>query len=324
MTGFVANVGNVVRAEMFKALRKRRFYVLGGLYWVLLPLLAVIVGRVVLVNLAGSFANEGGTVEAAVQAFASPFGIARLALMGPALMSPTAYIIAVALFAGLLVGEERSQHMWKTSLVVQPDRLAVLAGKTVVGMLLLGMLLLGALLAAVLVGALGSLFLPTTFAGAWGSLVGFFALQWLYLAAALLLAYLLVYLVRSGTLGIVMVIFLPALLEGLYALISTLGALQPLTRINAVFQALRLQQLWEALPRYFFSPNLYAPARAPLGDLVRAFGATPGTSDQLDMGPLNAFLGRGITLPHAAAVMAGYILIFGGLLVWVFLRRDVE
>jgi ABC-type transport system involved in multi-copper enzyme maturation permease subunit len=42
------------------------------------------------------------------------------------------------------------------------------------------------------------------------------------------------------------------------------------------------------------------------------------------MGPLNALLGRDLTLPHAAAVMAGYTVVFGGLLVWLFLRRDVE
>lgn len=319
----LASIAHVVRAEMFKALRKRRFYVLGGLYWVLLPALALIVGRVVVVNLSRSFANQGGNVEQIVQGFASPFGIARIALMGPALMSPTGYIIAIALFAGLLLGEERSQHMWKTTLVVQPARLAVLAGKAVVGMLLLGALLLGAFVASVIGGAIGTLFLPTTFAGGWAALVGLYALQWLYLAGALLLAYLLVYLVRSGSLGIVTVIFLPALLEGLYALISTLGAVQPLTRLNAVFQALRLQRLWEALPRYFFTPNLYAPARSPLGDLVRSFGGdVTGGSQQL--GPLGTFLGSGITLPHAAAVMAGYTVLFAALLAWLFVRRDVE
>jgi len=313
---------SVVRAELFKALRKRRFYVLGALYWVLLPVLALIIGRVVLVNLGQSFANEGGNVEQIVQGFASAFGIARLALVGPAIMNPTGYIIAAALFAGLLMAEERSHRMWKTSLVVQPNRLAVLGGKTIVGMLLLGGLLAGALLTSVLAGAVGTLFLPTTFAGDWAPLVGLYLLQWLHLVAALMLAYLLVFMVRSGTLGIIMVIFLPALLEGLYTIITTLGALQPLTRLNALFQALRMQQLWEALPRYFFTPNLYAPARSPLTALLRSFGADPIGST--DMGPFNALLGRDLTLPHAAAVMAGYAVVFGGLLVWLFLRRDVE
>jgi ABC-type transport system involved in multi-copper enzyme maturation permease subunit len=313
-------VAHVIRAEMFKAFRKRRLYVLATLYWLLFPLVALIVAAVIHRNLGASFANEAGSVAQALQGFASPYGLARLALMGPALMSPTAYIIGVALFAGLLIGEERSQHMWKSALSAQPQRVAVLLGKVAVGMLLLGLLLAGGLIAAVLGGAIGTIFLPTTFAGAWGALVGLFALQWLHLLGALVLAYLLVFLVRSGTLGIIMVIFLPALLEGLYSLLTALGQLQPLTRINAVFQVLRLRQAWEALPSYFFTANLYAPARNPLNELITSLG---GTASQ-DMGPLNAFLGRGITLPHAAAVMAGYVVVFGGLLLWLFLRRDVE
>ncbi len=311
---------NVIRAELFKSFRKRRFYVLAVLYWFLLPVLALITAVIVNANLSGSFANDGGTVEQALQLFASPLGLVRLALMGPALMSPTAYIIGIALFAGLLFGEERSQHMWKTTLAVQPNRFAVVLGKVVVGMLLLGALLLGALLASILAGAIGTMFLPTNFGGEWGSVLGLYPLQFLYLLAGLLLAYLLIFLVRSGTLGIIMVIFLPALLEGVYVLLTALGNLQPLTRFNALFQALRLQQVWEDLPRYFFTSNLYAPARNPLQSLIASFGAPAGT----DMGPMNAFLGNNITLAHAGLVMAGYALVFGALLTWSFLHRDVD
>jgi ABC-type transport system involved in multi-copper enzyme maturation permease subunit len=311
---------NVLRAELFKALRKRRFYVLAALYWVLLPAVTLITAAVLDRNLTASFANQQGAVEQALQGFASPFGLARLALMAPALMSPTAYIIAVALFAGLFIGEERSQHMWKTTLAVQPARLAVLAGKLAAGMVLLGVLLAGGLAASTAAGAAGTLFLPTTFGGPWGQVAGLFALQWLQLLTALTLAYLLVFLVRSGTLGIILVIFLPALLEGLYTILNTLAQLQPLTRFNAVFQALRLKQAWEALPHYFFTANLYAPSRHPLS----AFLQTTGTPQNADLGPIGNLLGRGLTLGHALAVMAGYFLVFGAWLAWVMVRRDVE
>jgi ABC-type transport system involved in multi-copper enzyme maturation permease subunit len=311
---------NVVRAELFKAFRKRRFYFLAGLYWLLLPAVALVTAAVLDRNLGASFANQSGQVVQVVQGFASPFGMARLALMAPALMSPTAYIIAVALFAGLFIGEERSQHMWKTVLAVQPARLAVLAGKLVAGMIVLGVLLAGALVTCTLAGAMGTLFLPTTFAGPWGQVAGLMALQWLQLLAALLLAYLLVFLVRSGTLGIILVIFLPALLEGLYTVLNTLSVVRPLTRFNAVFQALRLKQAWAALPHYFFNPNLYVPARHPLADFLQSAGTPQGA----DLGPLGTLLGRDLTLPHAAAVMAGYAAVFLVLLAWLIRRRDVE
>lgn len=312
--------GNVLRAELFKAFRKRRFYVLAALYWVLLPAGALVTAAVLDRNLTGTFADRGGAIVNVLQGFASPFGLARLALMGPALMSPTGYIIAVALFAGLFVGEERTQHMWKTTLAVQPARLAVLAGKLAAGMVLLGLLLAGGLAASTAGGALGTLFLPTSFGGPWGQVAALFALQWLHLLAALALAYLLVFVVRSGTLGIILVIFLPALVEGTYTVLNTLRQIQPLTRFNALFQALRLRQACAALPHYFFTTNLYAPARHPLADFLQA----TGTPQNADLGPVGNLLGRGITLPHAGAVMAGYAAVFLALLAWALVRRDVE
>ena len=321
MTGtMLAAVANVVRAELFKGFRKRRFYFLAGLYWVLLPAVALITATVLDHNLGGSFADQGGQIAQALQGFASPFGLARLALMAPALMSPTGYIIAVALFAGLFIGEERTQRMWKTVFSVQPARMAVLTGKVIAGMIVLAVLLGGALIVGTLAGVLGTLFLPTTFAGPWGQVAGLFGLQWLQLLAALLLAYLLVFLVRSGTLGIILVIFLPALLEGLYTVLNTLSVLRPLTRYNAVFQALRLRQAWQALPHYFFNANLYAPAR----HLLQPFLQSTGTPQGADLGPLGNLLGRGITLPHAAAVMAGYAVVFAAATAWLVARRDVE
>ena len=160
--------------------------------------------------------------------------------------------------------------------------------------------------------------------GAWGDLLGLFFLQWAFLLAPVLLAFLLIFVVRSGVLGVVMVLFLPSFLEAIYGLLSTIAQLQPLNRINAVFQALRLKNAWDALPQYFFTANLYAPSRAPAQGLTSAFGAELGAEFGSELGPVAGLLGTGITLPHAALVMLAYSALFGALLYLAFIRRDVD
>lgn len=318
-------VMHVVRAEWFKVWRKRRLYILAGLYWVIVPVLILITARIIFGSFGGSFVNEQGTVDAAMQELVSPFGMARLLLVGPGFMSPTFYIVCVTLIAALLIGDERNQNMWKTVLVVQPNRAAVMTGKIVVAMLALGVLLLGAAAAGALFGAIGTLFLPTAVTGgAWGQLLGLYLTQWVFLLAPVLLAFLLIFVVRSGVLGVVAVLFLPALLETIYSVLSTISQLQPLNRINAIFQALRLQNAWEALPQYFFTANLYAPARAPAQGLAAEFGAELAVEFGAEVGPVAGLLGTGITLPHAALVLAVYAALFGALLYLSFGRRDVE
>jgi ABC-type transport system involved in multi-copper enzyme maturation permease subunit len=312
---------NVVRAELFKVRRKRRTLVVAGLWWVLLPLLALIVGRVLLDNL-GAIATDLGGIEPLLQEFASPFGIARLGLVGPAYVSPTFYVIVVALFAALLVGEERSHAMWKTVLVVQPDRRAVLAGKFVVAMLVVGALMGGALLAGIAFGTVGMAFLPTDFSGEWAGLVGLYVVQWAFASALVALAFLFVHVARNVALGLVMVFFLPALLEGLYTVYAAVVGFQPINRFNAFLQTIRLRQVFEDLPTYFFTANVYAPARQPARDLVEAFGATAG-GDGVDF-DLGGLLGTGITLEHAAWVVAGYAVALLALFAWRFLRADVD
>ncbi|MDF1521780.1 MAG: ABC transporter permease [Trueperaceae bacterium] len=313
---------NVVRAELFKVRRKRRTYVVAGLWWVLLPVLALIVGRVLLDNL-GSIASdlELGGIDAVIQQIASPFGIARLALVGPAYVSPTFYVIVVALLAALLVGDDRTHAMWKTVLVVQPSRLAVLAGKVTVGMLVVGALMAGAVIAGLAFGALGTTFLPTDFSGEWGQLLLLYALQWAFTTALVALAYLMVYVTRNVALGLVLVFFLPALLEGLYTVYAAVVGFQPINRFNAFLQAIRMRQVLEDLPTYFFTTNVYAPARSTTRELVATFGAEASGNGGPD---LSALLGSGITLGHAAWVVAGYTVVLFALLVWRFLRTDVD
>lgn len=312
---------DVIAAETFKVLRKRRLYVLAALYWVILPVLALIIGRLLDTNLSESFANEGATVDVLLQSLFSPHGLAGVSLVLPAYASPTLYIVAVALLAALFIGDERSQQMWKTVLVVQPNRVAVLTGKIVVCMLALLALMGGAFVSSVIFGSLGTTFLPTDFSGEWGRLVGLYLLQWAFLLAPVVLAFLLIFVVRSAVLGIVTVLFLPGLIEGVYTILNTLLQLQPLNRINALFQTLRLRQAWEDAPLYFFTANLYAPGRAPGTEFMTELIPE---GDDFDQSIFGGLLGTGIDLSHAAAVMAGYTLVIGALLYWAFLRRDVD
>lgn len=317
-------LANVIRAELFKVARKRRAYVLAGLYWLLLPGLVLIVGRVIFSNLFGSSFDGAVPVESILHELASPFGTARIALAAPAYMTPSFYLIIIALLAALLVGEERSQNMWKTTLVAQPSRLAVLGGKLIVAWIVFAILVSGAVVAGFLFGAAGTTFLGTTFAGDWSALFGALALQLLFGLTAILFAFLLVFLLRGVALGFVAIFFLPALLEGLYFAYATLVGFQPVTRINAVFQALRLRQTLEELPRYFFTSNLYAPSRKLVAGALAQLdfgegGAGPGP--QLALGDL---LGSGETLLHSSFVMLGYGVVFAALLTWLFLRRDVD
>jgi ABC-type transport system involved in multi-copper enzyme maturation permease subunit len=316
---------SVVAAELFKVVRKRRTYAVALLWWGLLPALMLLAGQLLTANLAGTFVDDRGTVATVVPAVASPYGMARAALVGPAYLTPTFYIIVVALLAALLVGEERGHGMWKTVLVAQPNRLAVLAGKVIVAMLVVGGLMAGAFAASVALGAIGTTFLATTWAGDWLELARLYLLQWAFSLTAVLFAFLLVFLTRNVALGLVMVFFLPPLLEGLYSIYSLAIGFQPVNRLNVLFQTLRLRQTLEDLPRYFFTTNLYAPSRAPVNEIVAPFAALDG-SPGAGGGPetFATILGAGVTLPHAALVMGGYALVFAALLVWRFLRHDVD
>lgn len=318
----------VVRAELFKAVRKRRSYVLAGLWWILLPLVTLILARVLQVNVTGSFLDEAGTtVTAILQGLASPFGLARVALTGPAFLNPSYFVIVVALLAAAFIGEEKSLSMWKTTLVAQPSRLAVLWGKIVAMMAIVGVLLLGAALSAVLAGTLAMSFLPTDFSGDWGGLAGLYLQQWAHLLALTLFASLLIFLVRNVALGIVTTFFLPPLLEGLYAVWRATVGFEPLNRVNALFQALELKRTMENLPRWFFTDNLYLPARSPATDLIGLFAGDAGSAEirrELSQTPLASLFGGSLTLPHAGLVMAIYAAAFGLLLTVLFVRRDVE
>lgn len=320
-------LGNVINAELFKVVRKRRVYILAFLWWVVLPVLVLFVGRILLQSLSTDFVETNSPIPPAmlIETLASPFGLARIHLLLPSVVSPSFYLMVLALLAALFMGDERSQNMWKTTLTAQPSRLAVLFGKFIAAMLVYGVLLFGGFLLSFLYGAIGMLplpflSLPTSFSGAWSNLLGLYVLQWLFGAAGMFFAFLMVYLLRNAVLGIIAILFAPPILEGIYSIYATLVGFQPVNRLNLVFQTLRLRKTLEELPRYFFTNNFYAPARKPLSEVVSLLGLNPGGED---LGPLSNILGSGISLQSSAWVIGGYALVFAGFLVWRFLREDV-
>jgi ABC-type transport system involved in multi-copper enzyme maturation permease subunit len=311
---------NVVRAELFKAARKRRLILLASLLWVLFPLLLLFVGWLLQTRVAGTFVDDGAGVRAMVEAVAAPLAISRNSLILLGSSAPVAVlIVAVVLLAAILIGDERSQNMWKTVLTVQPARLTVLCGKLIVAMLLLGLLLLGSYLSGPLFGALGTLFLPTGFGGDWGGLAGLYLLQWLYATAAMLFTFLMIWLLRSNLLGIVAVLFLPGLLEGMVTFYQVVVGFDRLNHFNAFLQALRLRQLFEELPSYFFTTNLYTPSRLLLQDVIATLGLLVDAGG--NPGPFANLLNLDLT--RAAWVMGVYAVIFAAVLIWSFSRRDI-
>lgn len=310
---------NTVRAEIFKLRHKRRSYVIAGFVWGLIPILLLVVGWVLQTRVAGTFAEEGLNVADVVQQVASPIALARNSLLIMGNLSPSLLIIIVALTAALLVGEERTQNMWKTILTVQPNRVAVLWGKLTAAMLYLLVLFAGSLVSSLVFGAIGTLFLPTSFGSGWAGLLGLYGLQWLFAFTATLFAFLLVWLLRSLPLGIVSIFFLPAVLEGGYAFYRAVVGFDRLNnRLNAFLEALQIRNLAQELPRYFLTTNLYAPSRAPLSSLTELFGAGNSASDMEMFSNLLV-----VDLNRAALMMAVYALVFGALLFWSFTRRDV-
>lgn len=314
----------VIRAELFKSFKKKRLYVFSFLWWILLPVLSLIIALVVHAN-AGSMLDEGETLTEVVNQISSITAIARNGLFMSSLPFFPMFLIFVVLIAALLIGEERRFNMWKTVLTTQPSRWQVMTGKILAGMLLLGIIVFGAYLSACFFGWLSTLFVPTTLPTAAVLLeyLGYFALQWAFGLAAMLFAFLMIWVLRNQVMGIISVFFLPALVQGLYSIYALSANLDPATnQFAAMIEAMQLRRTLERLPRYFFDTNLYAPAREPLTSDV-ANGVEDITPSDLEgLGLDNIF--QMPTLPEASLTIAIYAAVFGVLLYTSFSRRDIS
>ncbi|MEZ4607307.1 MAG: ABC transporter permease [Deinococcales bacterium] len=308
---------HVIEAELFKVLRKRRLYVLFLLLWLALPALLILIGFIIKNNVGDSFVDEGEMVSTAVQGIASPIAISRLSLFLLSFPQPSYFMIVVALMAALFMGEERTHNMWKTILTSQPNRLMVLLGKLIAAMLLMGILLAGACLSGMLFGTLAQSLLDTQFGEGWMELLGFYAYQWLFALPALLFAFLILWLFRNIALGMVTVMFLPIFLESLYTFYRLAVGFDRINRFNALLEVLQIQNTLKNLPKYFWTTNLFAPARQPLAEISKAMG-----EDFSELqGPFSQFFNG--NLQQAAITLGVYGLVFAMILFWNFRRKDV-
>lgn len=307
-----------LRAELFKLRFHKRFYILAGFLWLLAPVLMLVIGWLLQTRLGDMLGEQTTDLNRITQYVASPLAIARNILLFIGYTSPSFLIIIIALIAAVFMTEERSQKMWKTLLSTQANRLGVLLGKLLAATCFVGALLLGSLVASVIFGGIGTLFLPTTFGGDWGSLLNFYGVQWLFSIPAILFAFLLLWFIRNPSSGIVAIFFVPYLIEGAYAFYRSVVGFNPSSnRFNQWLELWQLQQTAKELPRYFFTTNLYAPSRQALTEVARELNLPPNVFGQLQ----DFFL---TDLSRASWVLGIYGLFFFSLLAFAFLRADID
>ena len=269
----------MIKAELTKALRKKRFWVLFAIVALIAPLIQVVSAGIFSGRVSSNLAANS-TVVQALSEIASPYSLARNHIGGT--MQALLYVLA-AIVAVFFIGEDRTYKMWKTILVAQPDRMKVLIAKFISGMLLMLVMMLGGLLGALIFGSLGvALGYASTFAGDWGNLLSIAALQWLVLAAPLALGFLVSWLTVSPALAVVGVVVIPTIAETIVTalLALTVGRITPLT---AALEAQRIQQTIENVRHYFFTPNVGIGARL-IGDAIKNLGL--GGSSNLIESPL--------------------------------------
>lgn len=302
----------MIAAEIFKASRKKRFWVLLAFFILVAPLLQLVSAAFVSSRVSGSGLADGTTINTAINQIASPYNMARNSLGG---LFQLMLLPVVAIMAIFLVGEERTFKMWKTILVANPDRVRVIGAKFIAGMLLLAAIIFGGLLGSLVFGTLATVAgLSSGFGGEWGSLVALHFLQWLVLAAPLALGFLIAWLTASPAIAVIGVVVLPGLIETIIraALVAQVGQLSPL---SAPLEAARLQQLLQDVPRFFLTPNISLGSRVLGQDAVNLLGTNaPGVIPTLDWSQIGWSVG----------VSGVYFLLFAGLVIWSFTSRDIQ
>jgi ABC-type transport system involved in multi-copper enzyme maturation permease subunit len=307
----------MIRAELFKASRKKRTWMLIALSSLGSPLLQFISAAFVASRVLGTVADQGATVATTLEQIASPFNMARNTLAASSTL-PFILLTLVAVFAVLLVGEERTFKMWKTILVANPNRMQVLAAKFLSAMILLFLVIFGGLLGSLLFGGLAMLLGYSKGAGGnWLELISIHALQWLALAAPLMMGFLIAWLNASPAIAVIGIVVAPNILE---AIISgaILSQVERVSVLNAPFQAERIQELIQSVPRYFLTPNLAFGARLVgqagrdlVGDGNSAVSSFLPTMNWNEIG-------------WSMGVCGVYFVIFTALMVWSFGTRDVH
>jgi ABC-type transport system involved in multi-copper enzyme maturation permease subunit len=308
----------MMQAELMKASRKKRFWILTVVLAVIVPLVQVVVAGFVQNRTAGTVVDQDNLVARAIQEIASPYSLTRN-FLGAVL--PTVLLVMAALIGSFLMGEDRSYKMWKTILVANPDRVKVLTAKFLSGMVIAGFVMLAGVIGSVVFGVVGIVLgFASSFAGDWGNIAAVFGVQWLIFAAPLALAFLLGWLLVSPLLGGVLVVLGPALAEGIVLAVVSLTQVNRVTPLNAPLQTQRIQETVENLQRFFFTPNIN-PASRLVGQALRdTFGGSiPGG------GTLPGFPAlEWDKIAFSGGVAAVYAALFVGLLIWSFTTRDIH
>lgn len=309
---------NVIKAELFKATRKRRIYVFATMAWILPAVILLTIAFVIHSNIA---IDDGSITEEIIKFLVTPINIARINLI--LLLNFVFFLtIVVALLATLFIGEERNQNMWKTVLVTEHNRAMVLTGKIITAMLLLFFLFVGCLLSGIIFGFLGTLFLPSEFGGDWLPLIKLYSMQWLFTLTMVLFGFLIVWWIKNNALAVVAVILLPKIVEGLYGIYALITEVDRVNnRFTAALEALQLKNILENLPKYFLTSNFSAPTRQIIQN-VEGLSELEFFNDIGGGGPFASMFS--IDLTRSAIVMGIYTVVFGALLFWSFSRRDVS
>jgi ABC-type transport system involved in multi-copper enzyme maturation permease subunit len=308
----------MMQAELMKASRKKRFWILTVVLAVIVPLVQVVVAGFVQNRTAGTVVDQDNLVARAIQEIASPYSLTRN-FLGAVL--PTVLLVMAALIGSFLMGEDRSYKMWKTILVANPDRVKVLTAKFLSGMVIAGFVMLAGVIGSVVFGVVGIVLgFASSFAGDWGNIAAVFGVQWLIFAAPLALAFLLGWLLVSPLLGGVLVVLGPALAEGIVLAVVSLTQVNRVTPLNAPLQTQRIQETVENLQRFFFTPNIN-PASRLVGQALRdTFGGSiPGAGDLPGFPAL-----EWDKIAFSGGVAAVYAALFVGLLIWSFTTRDIH
>ena len=307
----------MIRAELFKASRKKRTWVMIALSSLGSPLLQFISAAFVASRVLGTVADQGTTIATTLEQIASPFNMARNTLAASSTL-PFILLTVVAVFAVLLVGEERTFKMWKTILVANPDRMQVLAAKFATGMILLFFVIFGGLIGSLLFGGLAMLLgYSKGTGGNWLELLSIHGLQWLALAAPLMMGFLIAWLNASPAIAVIGIVVAPNVLEAIISA-SIVSQLERVSILNAPFQAERIQELIGSVPKFFLTPNLAFGARL-VGQAGRDLAGSEGAAISGLLPSMNWN-----DIGWSIAVCGVYFALFTGLMVWSFGSRDVH
>jgi len=318
------NILYVIQAELFKSFRKKRVYIFAAMLWLIVPIIMIATAYFTNQNLSTDFVNESvGSDDAVlevVKTIGSPEMISRVTLVLSTHFASFLTLVIAAL-AALLVGEERSQKMWKTTLIAQPHRFSVMLGKIITAMLILLFLFAGAIAVNLLLGAIGTTILPSSMGGDWAEVIKFYAIQWAFCLPIVLFSFLMMRLIRNNVLAVIAVLFLPTIVQslyGIYTLLTNVGPIQ--NRIVGALEVLKLRRLVDSIPQYFLTTNFTFPSKQVILSMP-SNEFTEGIQEMTN-GPFASMFQ--LELSQSAWVMAAYAAIFATLLFFEFSRRDIQ